>query len=169
MLAHHQNLSLASSHGQLHPLLISRCRESLLMQKLLCTAAQVLQQTQQRLLWSRGTGCHQCMTAIIFPLCALPQSSCEGSGCFLLALSLAFAAQLLSKGSIHYTMCRDISYFLQTKDSIHNMLNIRFSFFAMNGGIHCLREPRQLDLAMLKNNNVESHCINKLYFLLAKE
>ena len=39
----------------------------------------------------------------------------------------------------------------------------------MNGGIHCLRGPGQLDLAMLKNNNVESHCRNKLYFLLAEE
>lgn len=102
---------------------------------------------------------YDCNNIQSIPLCALPQSSCEGSGCVLLALSLAFAAQLLSKSSIHYTMCRDISYFLQTKDSIHNMLNIRFSFFAMNGGIHCLREPRQLDLAMLKKNNVESHCI----------
>ena len=111
MLAHHQNLSLASSHGQLHPLLISRCIESLLMQKLLCTAAQVLQQTQQKLLWSRGIGCHQCTLydrndIQSIPLCALPQSSCESSGCFLLALSLAFAAWLLSKGSIHYTVCR---------------------------------------------------------------
>lgn len=51
---------------------------------------------------------YDCNNIQSIPLCTLPQSSCESSGRFLLALSLAFAAQLLSKStcSIHYSMCR---------------------------------------------------------------